>query len=146
MYILCSKWNRQLGKPLIINICTFFVQNETDNWVNHWYIAKTVEALILFLGEYHTSLDSATFWKGTFDKTFLSIIIQIGGKIFTGNTWYTIKIYNLDNRISWSTVSNAFLRSRKVTGLTLPISTQASNKAVTAAEWSTWNPDWCLDN
>ena len=38
-----------------------------------------------------------------------------------------------------------FLWSRKAKALTLPISIlQASNKAVTV-EWSTWNPDWCLD-
>ena len=37
------------------------------------------------------------------------------------------------------TVSNAFLRSRKATVLTLPISIlHASNKAVTI-EWSVWN-------
>ena len=54
---------------------------------------------------------------------------------------YTIKMY-LDSRISWLTVSNAFLRSRKATVLTLPISIlQASNKAVTI-ELSTWNPNF----
>ena len=51
-------------------------------------------------------------------------------------------IYYKDSRISWLTLSNAFLRSRKATVLTLPISIlQASNKAVTI-EWSAWNPNF----
>ena len=51
---------------------------------------------------------------------------------------------NLDN--SWVIVIDCVKRFLKVaTALTLPVSIlQASNKAVTV-EWSTWNPDWCLE-
>ena len=131
----------QISQMGIVNIyITFFVQNETNNWANHWYIAKTVEALILFLGEYHTR--RCNILKGNHWQDISEYDYPNRRKNIMGNTWSTMKVYNLDNRISWSTVSNAFLRSRKATALTLPISIQASNKAVTA-EWSTWIPDWC---
>ena len=94
-----------------------------------------------------TTLYGATFLKGTTDKTFLSMIIQIGEKTFMGNmTVIYYKDVFIDIRISWLTVSNAVLRSRKATVLTLPISIlQASNKAVTI-EWSTMESGfWFLE-
>ena len=116
----------QISQMGIINIYTFFVQNETNNWANHWYIAKTVEALILFLGEYHTR--RCNILKGNHWQDISEYDYPNRRKNIMGNTWSTMKIYNLDNRISWSTVSNAFLRSRKATALTLPISIQASKQ------------------
>ena len=62
-------------------------------------------------------------------------------------------VFNLDNRISWSTVSNAFLRSKKTTALILrrsilyAQSSVASSKAVSDSRMKApepWlNPDEC---
>ena len=58
---------------------TFEMQMDTGvscNWANHWYIAKTVNALILLPGEYHT-------W---------------GCNILKGNQWQRISEYDYLNR------------------------------------------------
>ena len=131
---------------------TFLVQSETDNWANHWYMAKTVEALILFLGEYHTWAGVLhNFWMGTHWQDMSEYdYVKKGEK----HLWVTPDIpqrCNLGNRISWSTLSNALLRSRKATVLTSLISILQTQLLVTSIRLLLLNGAhaiqiyWCLD-
>ena len=70
------EWIYHSNKSDGYHLHTFLAQSETDSWANHWYIAKTVEALILFPREYHT-------W---------------GCNILKGNHWQRISEYDYLNR------------------------------------------------
>jgi hypothetical protein len=77
--------------------------------------------------------------------------LTLGLRRFRYATVRTPYAFNFDKRISWSTVSKAFLSSKNTKALTLPQSIMYAQSLVVSrwavtVEWSWWlrKPDWFL--
>ena len=117
------------------------VGNISNNLVKHWCVGGTIDDPNLITGVDH-------IWQSYYQNTYNWFYIFVcGGEI--RQTILTVHIFRLAIRISWSTVSKAFQRSRKTTSLIRPLSILISQLSVAvmsdiAVECAFQKPNWCL--
>ena len=97
------------------HLYTFLIQSETDNWANHWHIAKTVEALILFPGEYHTwgcNIPKGNHWwrRSNHSRLQSSGNIPLAKKLLN-ILWLPIKTWI---KPQWNMYNNTFYSRQQV--------------------------------